>query len=225
MTPAPAPSLAPVALQAPVWPVRLLGIALAVASCDPALPADLSVAGVLRPAAAAALAWWAAPAVTRRPVQYSARKTALLSAHRNTVFAVSCVVLAAFSTPPPWLACCVSALLLTYLLIADACAAGPAGVRQLRARHVPAAAYGASALVLLAAFAPAGSGAWGPAVAAGALCMSAYAVGLSLWPRRSRAPRSSSRSSARRSAASSSHSRVERPEEQQLPHRSPPVPK
>lgn len=185
----------------PVWPIRGLGIALALAACDPALSTHMTPADVLPPAAAIALAWWAAPPLVRRPVQYSARKAALLAQHRNTVFAVACVVLAAFSTPPVWLASCVAALLLTYLLIVDACAAGPAGIRQLRARHIPAAAYGASALVLFAAFAPADSGAWGPAVAAAAVCAVAYAVGAALWPR-------------------TPHNRSAPPTEQQPPNRS-----
>ncbi|MDF9815117.1 hypothetical protein [Streptomyces sp. SPB162] len=151
--------------RVPVWPVRGLGIALALAACDPAVTASPTPGHVLPPLAAVALAWWAAPPLVRRPVRYSARKAVLLSQHRNTVFAVSCVVLAAFSTPPVWLASCVAALLLTYLLIVDACAAGPAGLRQLRSRHIPLTAYGASALVLFAAFAPSDGSSWGPAVA------------------------------------------------------------
>ncbi|MCZ4120651.1 hypothetical protein [Streptomyces sp. H39-S7] len=176
--------------QVPVWPVRGLGVALALAACDPHLTGSVTPGDVVPPLAAVALAWWAAPPLVRRPVQYSARKAALLSQHRNTVFAVGCVVLAAFSTPPVWLASCVAALLLTYLLIVDACAAGPAGIRQLRARHVPLTAYGASALVLFAAFAPSDGSAWGPVVAAAALIAVAYAVGTALWPREPRTPRS-----------------------------------
>ncbi|NEA57852.1 hypothetical protein G3I60_27765 [Streptomyces sp. SID13666] len=172
--------------QVPVRPVRGLGVALALAACDPAVTGSPTMGDVLTPLAAVVLAWWAAPPLVRRPVQYSARKAALLSQHRNTVFAVGCVVLAAFSAPPVWLASCVTALLLTYLLIVDACAAGPAGIRQLRSRHIPLTAYGASGLVLFAAFAPSDGSAWGPAVAVSAVCAAAYAVGTALWPRRPR---------------------------------------
>lgn len=185
-SPATASSSAMTLPQVPVWPVRGLGVALALAACDPAVTSSPTMGDVLTPLAAVVLAWWAAPPLVRRPVQYSARKAALLSQHRNTVFAVGCVVLAAFSAPPVWLASCITALLLTYLLIVDACAAGPAGIRQLRSHHIPLTAYGASGLVLFAAFAPSDGSAWGPAVAAAAVCAAAYAVGTALWPRRPR---------------------------------------
>ncbi|MEU3461527.1 hypothetical protein ABZ721_16495 [Streptomyces sp. NPDC006733] len=204
--------------QVPVWPMRGLGVALALAACDPRIGASPTPAEVVPPLAAVALACWAAPPLVRRPVQYSARRTALLSQHRNTVFAVGCVVLAAFSTPPVWLASCVAALLLTYLLIVDACAAGPAGIRQLRARHVPLAAYGASGLVLFAAFAPSDGSAWGPAVAAVAVGAVAFAVGTALWPRGPRAPRlprapRTPRASRKPHAPRESRSRVGTPEQ------------
>ncbi|MDH6579140.1 hypothetical protein [Kitasatospora sp. MAP5-34] len=162
---------------------RSLGIALALASADPVALAHAPRLTLLVPVAAVAAAWWASPVVADRPVRHSWAWGAQLSRHRNTVFAAGCVLLAAASSPPLWLAACVTALLLGYLLLADAVAAGPAGARQWRSRAVPAAAYGASALVLLAAFAPVGGVTWGRLVAALAVVGSAVVAGLALWSR------------------------------------------
>ncbi|GAA2153211.1 hypothetical protein GCM10009760_50670 [Kitasatospora kazusensis] len=162
---------------------RSLAVALALAAGACVALAHPPGPALLLPAAAAAAAWWAGPVVTGRPVRDSWLWYAQLARHRNTAFAAGCVALAAAGSPPLWLAACVTALLLGYLLLADAVAAGPAGVRQWRSRRVPAAAYAASALVLLAAYAPVGGVGWGRIVAALAVAGSAAVAGLALWSR------------------------------------------
>ncbi|WP_441248499.1 hypothetical protein [Kitasatospora sp. McL0602] len=167
------------AVMAPTALTRAVAVALALGAAAPGLSG-----GSLFVAALAVLgAWWAGPVVAARPVRQSAALRPMLVRHRNTVFAAGCVLLAAVQTPPLWLAGCVTALLLGYLLLVDAFAAGPAGVRQWRARAVPAAAYGASALVLAAACLPLDGLPWGRAVAALAVVGSAAVAGLALWTR------------------------------------------
>ncbi|MFB7667744.1 hypothetical protein ACFC1R_28100 [Kitasatospora sp. NPDC056138] len=168
----------------PVRLARSLGTALAVAASAPVALPEGPLAAVLVPAGAALAAWWASPAVVRRPVAVTFARRAQLARHRNTALAVVCVLLSALSTPPIWAAACVTSLLLGYLLCVDA-AAGPAGLRQLRSRWAPAAAYTASALVLLASYAPVAPSGWGRIIAALAVSCSAVAVGLALWSRRS----------------------------------------
>ncbi|MGK4585827.1 hypothetical protein [Kitasatospora sp. HPMI-4] len=162
---------------------RSLGTALAVAAAAPVALRQGPVVAVLVPAGAALAAWWASQAVVQRPVAYAFTWRARLVRHRNTAFAVACVLLAALSGPPLWAAACVAALLLGYLLCVDA-AAGPAGLRQLRSRSVPAAACAASALVLLASYVSVAASGWGRIIAALAVACSAVAVGLALWSRR-----------------------------------------
>jgi hypothetical protein len=163
------------------WPVRLLGAALALAVTDP--PAWAPDAGtLLLVAAALAAAYAAAPVVAERPYLRSVRWWALLSRHRNSAFLFGCVAAAALRTPPGWLAACDAALLLAYLLTADALAGGPP-----RGAAAVAAATGATAVVLLASLVRLDSAPWwSPLLAALALLAAALAVGTALHSRRSR---------------------------------------
>jgi hypothetical protein len=157
----------------------LTGAALALTATDPAQPSMRGPFGWLAAAVAVVAALWAAPAVVQRPITPAVTWTRLLARHRNTVFAVGCVVVAGFGSPPFWLAAADTALMLAYLLAVDALAAGPVGVRQLRRGVAPAAAAGA--LVLLAAQAPVDAGVvWGRIAAAIAVAAAALAAGAAL---------------------------------------------
>lgn len=161
-----------------------LGLALALAATDPAKIAHRDPVGWLLTVAVLVGAIWAAPVVAQRPSTTAAHWVGQLVRHRNTVFAVSCVIIAGFGNPAVWQMIVDAALLLAYLLIVDALAAGPIGIRQLRRGVAPAAAAGASAVALLAAHAPVDSGAvWGRVVAAVAVVAAALAAGAALWVR------------------------------------------
>jgi hypothetical protein len=122
--------------------------------------------------------------VVRRPAAATVQWTGRLIRHRNTVFAVACTVLAAFSDPAVWLTVVDAALLLAYLVAVDALAAGPIGVSQLRRGTPPLAAAAASAIALLGAQAPVNSGAvWGRIIAALAVAAAASAAAAALWLR------------------------------------------
>lgn len=159
---------------------RPLGLALAVTACNP--PALLRHGWLLLLTAAAvtAFAWWAAPTVVRRPVRAGTGWRGHLAHHRNTVLAAGTVAIAALGRPGPWTAAAYTALLLAYLLLTDARAAGPAGLRQLRARLVPAAAYTAAATVLALALLPVTVDTWTPLLAVLAVTGIATAVALAL---------------------------------------------
>jgi hypothetical protein len=178
-TPAPAVS-APASAEAPqnLGPlVRLLGVVLAVLVTDPTSWGSRPVPYLTFTVLAAVAAWFGADPLTARPVAISFRWRSRLSRHRNTAFAVMCVVLAAFNRPPDWLAGCDVALLLTYLLCVDALAAGPPAVRLLRRPLVLCCAFGGSALALAAALVPVTpSGSWARLLAALALAGAAAAV-------------------------------------------------
>jgi hypothetical protein len=164
----------------------LLGIALALAATDPTKLTQRGPIGWLLVAAAVVAALWAAPAVAQRPTTTTVEWANQLVRHRNTVFAVACVVVAGFGSPPVWLAAVDTALLLAYLLAVDALAAGPIGVRQLRRRAVPLAAAAAGAVTLLGAQAPVNPGAvWGRIVGAIAVAAAALATGAALWIKQS----------------------------------------
>ncbi|MER5641281.1 hypothetical protein ABT095_30590 [Kitasatospora sp. NPDC002227] len=165
---------------------RAVALALALAAADPSLFVRTPRLALLFAVPALAAAWWAGPVLVRRPVQHSARLADRLAHHRNTVFAAGSVVLTALTTPPGWDVACVAALLLGYLLLVDAVAAGPAGQRQWRSRPVVGSAYAASGLVLAAGLAPLGGVVWGPVLAALAVAGAAGVAGLALWARGAR---------------------------------------
>jgi hypothetical protein len=168
-------------------PVRLLGCLLAVLVTDPTVWASRPPVLQLLPVAAFVGAFWAAAPLTARPVLQGFRWYRRLARHRNTAFAVCCVALATLHQPPPWLAACDAALLLTYLVCVDAAAAGPPGARLLRRPPALLAAYGATALVFAAAVLPVSTaGTWGRVVAALAVAAAstALAVALRAGPRR-----------------------------------------
>jgi hypothetical protein len=172
------------------WSVLLLGVALAMAATDPTRLAVHGPVGWLLTAFAAVAAIWAAPAVAQRPTIGSTHWAAQLARHRNSVFAVGCVIIAGFGNPPAWLTAVDAALLLAYLLTVDAFAAGPVGIGLLRHRVAPLAAAAATVVVLLAAEAPVNTGAvWGRIVAAAAVALAALAAGAALWIRRTGAQR------------------------------------
>ncbi|AUG82072.1 hypothetical protein CFP65_7494 [Kitasatospora sp. MMS16-BH015] len=168
---------------------RPVALALALAAADPSLLATTPRLGVTLALPALALAWWAGPVTVGRPVRHSARWPAMLARHRNTAFAAGAVILTALTAPPVWVLACVAALLLGYLLLVDAVAAGPAGLLQWRSHGVVAAAYGAAALVLAAGSAPLTGVSWGPALAALAVLGAAAVAGLALWSRGGRPTR------------------------------------
>lgn len=162
----------------------LLGLALALAATEPAKIAERDPVGWLLTLAFLVGAIWAAPVVAQRPAATAVHWMGRLSRHRNTVFAVSCVIIAGFGDPPVWQMVIDAALLLAYLLTVDVLAAGPIGIRQLRRGMAPAAAAVASAVTLLAAHAPVDTGAvWGRVVAAVAVAAAALAAGAALWVR------------------------------------------
>lgn len=182
-TPIPTPTQAPVA--GPAQPARLLGIVVALVVTDPSSWASRPLPDLVVPAFAALAAWFAATPLTARPVALGFRWHTRLSRHRNTAFAVLCVLLAAVYQPPTWLAACDTALLLSYLLAVDAAAAGPPAVRLLRRPLVLLCAYGASAVALCAALLPvAPTGSWARLLASVALVGAAGAVIAALTARR-----------------------------------------
>jgi hypothetical protein len=135
-------------------PAQLLGCVLALLVTNPAAWAGRPATDLVVPLFALAAAFFAAAPLTARPVATGYRWHARLSRHRNTAFAVMCIVLAAVDPPPAWLAAVDSILLLTYLLAVDAVVAGPPGLRLLRRPLTLLAAYGGTAAVLSAALLP-----------------------------------------------------------------------
>ncbi|MEY9842363.1 hypothetical protein [Streptacidiphilus sp. EB103A] len=135
-------------------PVQLLGCALALLVTDPTAWAGRPLPDLVVPLFALAAACYAAAPLAARPVATGYRWFARLARHRNTAFAVLCIVLAATDPPPAWLAAVDAVLLLTYLLAVDAVAAGPPGLRLLRRPVTLLAAYGGTAAVLAAALLP-----------------------------------------------------------------------
>ncbi|RKE23517.1 hypothetical protein [Streptomyces sp. TLI_171] len=155
---------------------RPIGLALAVAACNPPVLLRHGVPSLLATAAVTAFAWWAAPTVVRRPVRATTGRLGRLAHHRNTALAAGTVAIAALGRPGPWIAAAYTALLLAYLLLTDARAAGPAGVRQLRSRRAPVAAYAATAAVLALALLPVTVDSWAPLLAVLAVAGAATAV-------------------------------------------------
>jgi hypothetical protein len=164
---------------------RLLGAALAVAATDPPHWADEPALITVRLIAVALAVVWAAAPMAARPVTTSRQFTVILSRHRNTLFVIAAVVVAALGNPPTWLTVVDCALVLTYLVLLDAATAGPVGGRQLRRAGTLLSAAAASAAVLLCAQVPVGSDSgWGRIIAALAVAAAACAVGTVLWLRR-----------------------------------------
>jgi hypothetical protein len=161
--------------------VRCLGVALALASCD--LPSVLagSATGMTLVAVVAVAAWWAAPMVDARPVQTSIRWAALAARRRTTLLAAGSVAVAAATDPPVWLAACVGALLLAYLLVTDPWTYGVTAPRETRPDPAPAlAAAAACAVVFLAAQAPLAHTSWARLPAALALAATTTCLALAL---------------------------------------------
>lgn len=159
---------------------RLLGVALAVAACNPPRTVTGPPIGWVLVLAAAGAAWWAAPMVDARPVLSSMRWRTVASHRRNTLLPAGAVVLAALTAPAPWLAACVVGLLAGYLLATDTwtmSAGAPAGVD----RTTPAvAAAAAAAVTFAAAQAPLSGTAWARLPAALALAATTTCVALAL---------------------------------------------
>lgn len=159
---------------------RALGVALAVAACNPPRTLGGPLIGWVLVLAAAGAAWWAAPMVDARPVVTSMRWSAVAVHRRNTLLPAGAVVLAATTAPAVWLAACVTGLLVAYLLLTDGWTMGattPAGTD----RTTPAlAATAAAAVVFAAATAPVAHTSWSRLPAALALAATAACVALSL---------------------------------------------
>lgn len=134
--------------------VRLLAALLAFAATDPAgLAGSAPVQHALIAAVAAVIGFYAGAPVTSRPVIRDFRSLGRIARHRATVLALGCLLLMAVLTPPAWLAALDAALLLGYLLAADAVAGGPPAHRDLRGTPA-AAAVVATGVVLAVALAP-----------------------------------------------------------------------
>jgi hypothetical protein len=162
---------------------RFLGTALAVAACDP--PAVLRSGGLAETlvVVVAAVAWWAAPMSDERPVQTALRWQNVALRRRSTLLATAAVVLAAATDPPVWVAGCVTALLLAYLLATDPWTSGisaPPGSRRPAPALIAAAAC---ATVFLVARIPLTGTSWSRLPAALALVAAALCLVLALWRR------------------------------------------
>lgn len=179
---------------------RLFGAALALAASDPSSDGT----GLSTPAFTVILvcfALWAAAPVVRRPILSVHRWHNQLARHRNTLFAGICTLVAADGHPPLWLMIADAALLLGYLLALDAVAAGPVGIRQLRAGWPVGVAAAGTALVLALARLCTGnqsgtlaaSGRW---LAAGGAILASVALGLAFLPRRTEAEKAASAAKA-----------------------------
>ncbi len=161
-------------------PARLLGLALGASAALVAarqLPLGLPAALVL---AAAGFGYWAGPPLSARQERPAQHWQARLSRHRNTALAAGSVVLATGGRPPAWLAVEIAALLLGYLLLLDTESRGhpPTGPRQALA------AVTATALVLLAAFAPTSASTWARLPALLGVLAATAVLTATLWPRR-----------------------------------------
>lgn len=134
----------------------------------------------------AAAAWWAAPMTDDRPLTSNLRWNRVALRRRSTLLAAGAVVLAALTDPPTWLAACVTALLLAYLLVTDAWTAGVTAALGRPPLGPPLSAAAACAVVFLVAQAPLAGTSWSRLPAALALGATAVCLGLAL-RRRSRA--------------------------------------
>jgi hypothetical protein len=145
-------------------PIRVLGALLLVGALDPARWPDYLCPQWFFGVIAAVAGLWAAAPVVRRPVMDSHRLRDRAPRYRNTLLAAVSALLAALQSPPVWLMAVQTLLLLGYLVLVDA---ATAAARSPRAQLNQAlCAFGAAALVLLAAVAPVTGGWWGRLVAA-----------------------------------------------------------
>ena len=166
---------------------RLLGTALAVAACDPPAVPDAPLLAKVAVFVAAVAAWSAAPMVDTRPVLTSLRWQGIAARRRTTLLPAAAIAVAAVTDPAPWLVACIAALLLAYLLVTDAWAAGvtaPPG-STVRRQAAPALTGAATAaVVLLAAQAPVAGTSWARLPAALAVGATVVCLVLALRARR-----------------------------------------
>lgn len=161
-------------------PARCVGAVLAVAACAPGSHGGVTGPEAVVALVAAGFGWWAGPPVTGRPVRQSGRRAAQFARHRNTGLAVGAVLLAALHALSATPAVAFTVLLLGYLLYVDAQTYGRRPTGPLPAL----AAYGGTALVLLAAFVPLGTSNWARLPAVLGVLLAALAVGSALWVQR-----------------------------------------
>lgn len=159
---------------------RVLGVALAVAACNPPRVLDGTPAGWFLVVPAALAAGWAAPMVDARPVVGSMRLKTIAAHRRNTLLPAGAVVLAALTGPAPWLAACVVGLLIAYLLVTDDWTMGASAQQDAGRGRPAAAATAAAAVVFAAAYAPLADSAWARLPAALALAATTSCVALAL---------------------------------------------
>lgn len=159
---------------------RVLGVALAVAACNPPRVLDGTVLGWFLVVPAAVAGGWAAPMVDSRPVLSSMRLRVVAAHRRNTLLPAGAVVLAALTGPAPWLAACVVGLLIAYLLVTDDWTRSASTPRGTDRRRPAAAATAAAAVVFAAAYAPLADSAWARLPAALALAATTSCVALAL---------------------------------------------
>lgn len=165
---------------------RFLGTALVLAACDAPDAADASIGVWVLLLVAAAVAWWAAPMIDERPVQTSLRWQRIAARRRPTLLAVASVVAAAVTDPPTWLAACVAALFLAYLLITDDWIMGSTAPRAARAPGPALTAAGAAALTFVCATVPAASTTWARLPAALVVAATAACLALAIRGRHAR---------------------------------------
>ncbi|MEU3661416.1 hypothetical protein AB0E77_16915 [Streptomyces sp. NPDC032940] len=133
-------------------PVRLLAVAAVTAAWRPWATVDRAGSAVLF-GCAVLFAWWAAPAVDRRPSLGPARRAYGLVRHRTTVLACGVVVMAANGEPARWEGAGVAVLLVAYLVASEAWPwRGGRGIARVWAEALGACA--GAGMVLAAAAAP-----------------------------------------------------------------------
>ncbi|SFE51835.1 hypothetical protein SAMN05216251_103376 [Actinacidiphila alni] len=166
-------------------PARFLGTALALAACDlPAATGTSPGARVFLLVVVGCAAWWAAPMTDARPAQYALRRRGIAARRRPTVLAAASVVAAAATDPPTWLAVCVAALFLAYVLITDDWIMGSTAPRAARAPAPLLTAAAASALTFVCATVPVASTSWARLPAALALAATAACLAMVMRGRR-----------------------------------------
>jgi hypothetical protein len=168
-------------------PARFLGTALALAACDaPDVGGMRAGVRVFLLVVVAGFAWWAAPMIDERPVRTSLRWQRIAARRRPTLLAVASVLAAVATDPPTWVAACVVALFLAYLLITDDWIMGSTAPRAARAPGPALTAAGAAALTFVCATVPVASTSWARLPAALALAATAACLALAIRGRRAR---------------------------------------
>ena len=181
-------------------PMRVLGAVLLVGALNPAGWPDYFSPKWFFGGLATVAGFWAGSPVVDRPEARSYQFRHQVERYRNTLLAAAAALLAALQNPPVWLMAVELALLLTYLLLADAgTAPGRPANRQLEHAGY---AYAASALVLVAAVVPVSGGGWGRIVAgiavAGTAGLVFAAVGLRYAAGERKRPAKAAEAAARR---------------------------